>query len=40
MIVNDYSQYGEGRFLGTFFSNNPPKYKVLVDIGANLRRYH
>ena len=30
----DHSQFGEGKFLRKYFDENPPKYKLLVDVGA------
>jgi FkbM family methyltransferase len=30
----DHSQFGEGNFLRRYFDENPPKYRLLVDVGA------
>lgn len=35
--MTDYSQYGEGTFLEWYFTEVPPKYKLLVDVGAKGR---
>lgn len=34
MIVIDHSQFGEGIFLRGYFGQIPPKYGLLVDVGA------
>lgn len=30
----DFSQHGEQKIIHDFFSNNPPRYKFFVDVGA------